>query len=102
MIEILAAAARICGYITGIAAAVVLLVKPVRERVLGVKSEDEAMKCLLRSEMLRAYYHNRNEKKIRQYEYENFILLYKAYKAKGGNSFIDHIKGEVDEWDVVT
>ena len=59
-------------------------------------------RCQLRSEMLRIYYHNREKKTIRQYEYENFLMLYKAYKALRGNSFIDKIKKEVDEWEVVT
>lgn len=35
-------------------------------------------RCLLRSEMLRIYYHNRDSGTIRQYEYENFVLLYDA------------------------
>lgn len=60
------------------------------------------MKCLLRAEMLQIYYHNREKKTIRQYEYENFLALYAAYKALKGNSFIDKIKKEVDEWEVVT
>ena len=60
------------------------------------------MKCLLRSEMLRTYYHNKESEKIRQYEYENFIFLYKAYKALKGNSFIDKIYKEVQNWEVVT
>lgn len=60
------------------------------------------MKCLLRSEMLRAYYHNKDKKEIRQYELENFILLYKAYKALKGNSFIDRIYVEVMTWRVCT
>ena len=60
------------------------------------------MKCLLRAEMLQIYYHNREKKTIRQYEYENFLALYAAYKALRGNSFIDKIKREVDEWEVVT
>lgn len=60
------------------------------------------MKCLLRSEMLRTYYHNRDREKIRQYELENFIYLYKAYKALRGNSFIDKIKEEVMSWEVIT
>ena len=50
------------------------------------------MKCLLRAEMLQIYYHNREKKVIRQYEYENFLALYAAYKALRGNSFIDKIK----------
>lgn len=60
------------------------------------------MKCLLRSEMLRTYYHNKDCEKIRQYEYENFMYLYKAYKALKGNSFIDKIHGEVQTWEVIT
>lgn len=60
------------------------------------------LKCLMRSDMLTIYYHNREKKTIRQYEYENFLALYKGYKALKGNSFIDKIKREVDEWEVVT
>lgn len=59
-------------------------------------------KCQLRSEMLRIYYHNHTNAKIRQYEYENFIFLYEAYKALKGNSFIDRIYSEVKEWEIVT
>lgn len=61
-----------------------------------------AQKCQLRSEMLRIYYHNKDTKTIRQYEFENFIHLYKAYKALLGNSFVDKIYNEVITWDVVT
>ena len=59
-------------------------------------------KCQLRSEMLRTYYHNRDKEEIRQYEYENFIMLYEAYKALKGNSFIDKIYEEVHSWDIIT
>ena len=59
-------------------------------------------KCLLRSEMLRIYYHNRDSDTIRQYEYENFVLLYDAYKKLRGNSFIDKIYEEVKKWKVIT
>ena len=60
------------------------------------------MKCQLRSEMLRIYYHNKETKKIRQYEYENFVYLYESYKALKGNSFIDKIYKEVQTWEIVT
>ena len=92
----------VCSFITSVSAAIIILVKPIRNRVLGIKSEDDGMKCLLRSDMLRIYYHNQKNRQIRQYEYENFILEYKAYKAKGGNSFIDHIKTEIDEWEIIS
>lgn len=59
-------------------------------------------KCQLRSEMLQIYYHNRDRKQIRQYEYENFVLLYEAYKALKGNSFIDKIYSEVKKWEVTS
>lgn len=62
----------------------------------------EGTKCQLRSEMLRIYYRNRERRVIRQYEYEAFILLYEAYKALKGNSFIDKIWAEVQEWEVVS
>lgn len=62
----------------------------------------EGTKCQLRSDMLRIYYHNRDERVIRQYEYENFVLLYEAYKSLKGNSFIDKIYSEVKEWEIVT
>lgn len=60
------------------------------------------VRCLLRSEMLRTYYHNKDREKIRQYEKENFVYLYKAYKALKGNSFIDDIYKEVRTWEVVS
>ena len=62
----------------------------------------QGIKCLLRSEMLRTYYGNKETGTIRQYELENFIKLYKAYKALKGNSFIDKIYKEVMTWEVVT
>lgn len=60
------------------------------------------MKCLLRSEMLTIYYRHRDTEVIRQYELENFVFLYKAYKALKGNSFIDKIYKDVMTWEVVT
>lgn len=66
------------------------------------------IKCVLRSEMLRTYYKYVDSVEagevptIRQYELENFILLYKAYKALKGNSFIDKIRNEVMTWKVIS
>lgn len=59
-------------------------------------------KCQLRSEMLHIYYRNKETHTIRQYEFENFIFLYEAYKALKGNSFIDKIYKEVNSWEVIT
>lgn len=62
----------------------------------------DGTKCQLRSDMLRIYYQHRESKEIRQYEYENFVCLYEAYKALKGNSFIDKIYGEIKTWEVVS
>lgn len=59
-------------------------------------------RCQLRNEMLRIYYRHREDEKIRQYEYENFVMLYEAYKALKGNSFIDKIYKEVQSWEVIS
>lgn len=67
-----------------------------------VRKLTNGQKCQLRSEMLRIYYHNREARTIRQYEYENFVFLYEAYKALKGNSFIDKIYSEVKEWEIIT
>lgn len=70
--------------------------------IISVRKIANGTKCQLRSEMLRIYYHHRQSQKIRQYEYENFILLYEAYKALKGNSFIDKIYREVQTWEVIS
>lgn len=101
-IETMRNLAAICSEVTIICGAVALLIKPIRERVLGTRLTREGLKCLLRAEMLQTYYANKNERKIRQYCYENFIACYDAYKALGGNSFIDHIHHEVSDWEVIT
>lgn len=59
-------------------------------------------KCQLRSDMLRIYYHHYESKTIRQYEYENFVYMYEAYKALKGNSFVDKIYKEVQTWEVIS
>lgn len=60
------------------------------------------VRCQLRSDMLHIYYEYKDTKQIRQYELENFVHLYKAYKALKGNSFIDKIYKEVMTWEVIT
>lgn len=100
--ETLLLLAELAGAITGIAACICLLVKPVRNKVLGLNDVREGQRCLLRSEILHTYYKHREQKVIRQYEYENVVFVYKAYKALGGNTFVDHIYNEINEWEVVS
>lgn len=70
--------------------------------IVSIRKVAEGTRCQLRSEMLRIYYHNHEAGEIRQYEYENFVFLYEAYKALKGNSFIDKIYKEVQSWEIVS
>lgn len=88
--------ADIAGMITAVLAVCGVIVS----MVVQIRQIREGQKCLLRSEMLRIYYKYLDQKVIRQYEYENFGYLYKAYKALRGNSFIDHVNEEVMSWEV--
>lgn len=69
--------------------------------IVSIKKIADGQRSLLRSEMLQIYYRNRESGEIHQYEYENFVYLYEAYKALNGNSFIDKIYKEVQDWEVV-
>lgn len=99
--EKLTVISQICACITGIAAVWFLIMKPLKRFFTDTAGMLEGQKCLLRSAMLHTYYKNREVKTIRQYEYQNFLASYKAYKVLHGNSFIDRIRNEIATWEVV-
>lgn len=70
--------------------------------IVNIRKIATGTKCQLRSEMLRIYYHNRECGVIRQFEYENFVMLYEAYKTLKGNSFVDKIYEEVHKWEIIS
>jgi hypothetical protein len=78
-----------------------LLVKPVREWILGTEALREGQRCLLRSEILRIYYRHGKDKQLQEYEYRNLIQCYQGYKALGGNSFVEHVYEEMQDWEIV-
>lgn len=89
-----------------------LFIKPLRNLWLidrKKKSEDqeesdaerESVKCLLRNDIVCIYFANRERRSLHQYEYENLAMLYAAYKRMGGNSFVDRIWEEIQEWDIL-
>lgn len=63
-----------------------LIIGTITPVMVRIRKITNGQKCQLRSDMLKIYYHNCEEKTIRQYEFENFIFLYEAYKALKGNS----------------
>ena len=94
---------QISSVITSLAAAIAILAKPIREKLFGTKKIEDGQRCVLRAEMLIIYYRGKDAgNKIRQYDFENFVLMYAAYKALGGNSFVDKINNEVQGMEVVT
>ena len=99
--EIVLVITQIASCITALVAALSVLIKPIRERLFQSKRSIEGEKCLLRSEMLRIYYKNLDSKVIHQFEMENFLKLYDAYKALGGNSFIEEVHEEVSKWTII-
>ena len=102
--EIITTIAQIATCITATSAALAILIKPIRERLFKDKRNNETerngLKCLLRNEILKIYYRGRDAEEISQYEAQNFIHLYEAYKNLGGNSFINEIYEIVTTWKV--
>lgn len=90
--------AQIAGLITGVAAAAAIVWKAIvwGQRII------EGIRCQLRTDMLQVYYRHKDGKQIRQYELENFLKNYAAYKALHGNSFIDQVAEDVRSWSVNT
>lgn len=70
--------------------------------IVSIRKIANGTRCQLRSEMLRIYYHSHEKGVIRQYEYENFVMLYEAYKALNGNSFVDKIYKEIQDLEIIS
>ena len=92
---------QIAGCITAIMTAIAIFVKPIRQRIFNSKKANDGEKCLLRCEILNIYYKGLEKREIHQYEAENLVKLYEAYKALGGNSFIEEVYSDIKEWKVV-
>ena len=88
----------VCGAIIEITTAIGLLVTFITwlSRII------EGQRCQLRTAILHTYYTCKDDKKIRQYEAENLVKNYHAYKALKGNSFIDQIYDEYKKWEITT
>lgn len=85
-----------------LAGEIVALIGAIIAGIVSISKVMDGTKCLLRSEMLRIYYRHKDSGEIRQYEYENMVYLYEAYKKLKGNSFIDKIYAEVKKWTIIS
>ena len=100
-VEIWKLLAGFAGDFCQIVTCAVLLIRPLREWFLGTRALREGQRCLLRSEIVRIYYRHGRDKGLQEYEYRNLVHCYRAYKALGGNSFVDHIYEEMQEWEII-
>lgn len=89
-----------------------LISKPFRDKILSAKTakkkdaeneknQNETDRCLLRDRITSIYFKHVRECEIKEYEFENMEHLYKQYKKLGGNSFVDKIWREVQDWHVI-
>ena len=85
------------GYIAVIIGALVTVYKLYCEW----KKARNGQLCLLRNELLKIYYKYKDKEELPQYEAQNFTLMYDAYKARGGNSFIDEVHKHVIKWELL-
>jgi hypothetical protein len=86
----------VIGYITAIIGAAVGVYKMYGEW----KKARNGQLCLLRNELLKIYYKYKDKEELPQYEAQNFTMMYDAYKARGGNSFIDEVHKHVIKWEL--
>lgn len=99
--EVLNWLAENAGDICQIATCAALLIRPIRDKIMGTEDMLEGLRCLLRTEIVRIYYRHNTENRMREYEYKNLVQCYKAYMALKGNSFIDHIYKEMQKWEII-
>lgn len=69
--------------------------------LLFAKYVVEAVKCLLRNDILNIYDKCKDTKKITRYQLQSVHLSYAIYKKLRGNSFIDEIMDEIKDFEIV-
>ncbi len=100
MIETIKSAAAVASSLTAIATFVAVFVKPVREKLFGLKARRLGDQSTLRHLITEMYYSNKDRKKLHSYEYQDLGYMYTAYKALGGNSYIEKLYTEMKTWEV--
>lgn len=67
-----------------------------------LKKIAEGQQCQLRSDITAIYYRHCDDATpvLREYERKNLDALVEAYKALGGNNYIDDLYGHMRQWKV--
>lgn len=98
--------------ITGSFTVATLICRPFRNWLLNAAKEKKAReeeedrlaeteRCLLRDRITSIYFKHCDDSCMRQYEFENLTRLYTQYKKLNGNSFIDKLWDEMQEWHII-
>lgn len=61
----------------------------------------DAVKCLLRNDILGIYDKCKVDKEITRYQLQSVHLSYSIYKKLKGNSFIDEIMDEIKDFEII-
>ena len=85
----------VVGFITtGVLGYLVAKVKNYKKRDTN---QEEALKCLLRSNITSKYYVYNELKEIPLYEKENIDYMFEIYKKLGGNSYVGGLVEEINK-----
>ena len=80
--------------ITGLLGFMIARLKDYKKRD---KNQEEALKCLLRSNITSKYYVYTELKAIPLYEKENIDYMFEQYDKMGGNSYVEGLVKEINE-----
>lgn len=69
--------------------------------ILFAKYIIDAIKCLLRNDILAIYDKGKPEKRLTRYQLQSVHLSYSIYKKLKGNSFIDEIMEEIKDFEII-
>ena len=85
----------VVGFITtGVIGYLVAKVKDYKKRDTN---QEEALKCLLRSNITSKYYVYNELKEIPLYEKENINYMFEQYKSMNGNSYVGGLVEEINK-----
>ena len=79
--------------ITGLLGFMIARLKDYKKRD---KNQEEALKCLLRSNITSKYYVYTELKAIPLYEKENIDYMFEQYDKMGGNSYVEGLVKEIN------
>lgn len=61
------------------------------------KALENGVVCLLRVKLIEYHAKYTELEYITTHVYENWMMMYRAYKKLGGNGMVEHMKDEIDE-----